>query len=65
MLKRKAMVSIPDAAEKLKLSSPTVSQAIQRLEKLGIASEVTGKQRDRHFCYVEYLNLLNADTEPG
>ncbi len=59
LAKRRAVVSIPDAAKTLGLSHPTVSHAVKLLEQLGILSETTGKQRDRVFSYVEYLETLS------
>lgn len=34
------------------------------LEDLGIAAEVTGKQRNRVFAYRQYLDILAEGTEP-
>lgn len=54
--------SITKAAEALEMSFPTVSKAVQQLEKLGILREATGKQRDRLYVYDEYLRILNDGT---
>ena len=34
------------------------------LEGANIASEITGKKRDRVFLYDRYLAILNEGTEP-
>jgi hypothetical protein len=34
------------------------------LVDLGIARELTGKRRNRVFCYEEYLKVLGEGTEP-
>ena len=46
------------------LSVPTVSKAIARLEQLGIAKEITGKQRGKMFAYDKYLEILTEGTDP-
>jgi len=55
-------------ASELGMSEPPVYQAFTRLQELGLAREITGRQRGRIYVYEEYLQLLNADTgqpEPG
>ena len=42
------------------LSYPSVSHAIERLEKMGIVRELTGRKRNRLFGYDAYLKILNA-----
>jgi hypothetical protein len=37
---------------------------LQALQHLGIAREITGKRRRRHFVYDAYLSILNEGTEP-
>lgn len=64
MLQQKPLIGINEAAEKLKMSQPTVAKSIQHLEELGIVRETTGRQRGRRFVYGEYLNILNRGTEP-
>ncbi len=62
-LQRHPLVSVPEAARDLRLSPPTVANAIRRLERLGILRETTGKQRGRLFVYDAYLAILNRGTE--
>ncbi len=64
ILQQKPLIGINEAAEKLKMSQPTVAKSIQHLEALGIVRETTGRQRGRRFVYGEYLNILNRGTEP-
>ena len=49
------------------LSAPTVAAALRLLEKLGIAREITGRQRGKVFSYERYLAVLREGTEepPG
>ena len=64
LIQQKPLTSISEAAEKLKLSPPTVAKSIEHLQQLGILRETTGRQRGRKFVYGEYLNILNRGTEP-
>ncbi len=64
LLRRFVVISIPHAAEALGLTWPTVNSAIERLESLGIAREVTGRARDRLYTYEAQLEILDAGTEP-
>jgi Fic family protein len=61
-LQHKAMCSIPTASKELELTQPTVTTALERLAKLGIVSEATGRQRDRMFVYDAYLGVLREGT---
>lgn len=63
LLRRQAIVSIPAAARELGLTQPTIAAAVERLVKLTIAREITGKQRDRQFVYSAYMSILNEGTE--
>jgi len=50
--------------EACNVSLPTVLRSLNTLEKLGIAQEITGKERHKIFVYQEYLTILNSGTEP-
>jgi Fic family protein len=63
-LRQRIVVSIPRAAAELGLTWPTVNAAMQRLETLGIAREMTGRARDRLYVYTRQLELLDGGTEP-
>lgn len=43
------------------LTTPTVTQGLLELEKLGLVRETTGKARGRVFAYARYLNALNEE----
>ena len=64
LLQQKPIIAIPDAAQRLGISAPTVSKSVQHMERLGILREITGKQRGRLFVYDEYLGILSRGTEP-
>jgi len=62
-LQRQPVLTIPNTAKALSLSAPTVAKAVENLERLGIAKEVTGRQRDRIYRYEAYVRMLNEGTE--
>jgi Fic family protein len=64
LARKKAVLSIPEAAKTLELTQPTVGSAVKLLEKLGILTETTGKQRDRQFLYGDYVKVL-SDGPPA
>jgi len=57
------VVTIPRIVKLLKTTKPTAGKAVQLLERLGVLTETSGKQRDRTFAYVAYLEKLRAGTE--
>jgi Fic family protein len=61
LFKEKVFLSIGTAERELNLSYPTVAKAMENLEKLGIAREFTGKQRNRLYSYDPYLDVLNEN----
>jgi Fic family protein len=63
LLQRKPITSVPIASKELNLSAPTVRSSIDKLVEIGLVKEITGKKRDRLFCYQSYLDILQADTE--
>jgi Fic family protein len=62
-LKARPVTSMQDVAERTGLSFPAASTAMELLVDLGIASELTGKRRNRIFAYDRYLAVLNEGTE--
>ena len=61
-LQRRVFLTVPEAAAMLPISVPTVRSAIDGIEALGIAHEVTGKGRNRVWVYGRYLEIL---SDPG
>ncbi len=57
------ILSIGGAAEKTGVSFPTVANAVEHMQRLGLLREITGKQRKRLFVYDPYLAILNEGTE--
>lgn len=64
LLRDSVVTSIPRAAKALDLTWPTVNSAMERLSDLGIATEITGRARDRLYAYRTQLDILNSGTEP-
>lgn len=58
------LLSVPKAQIELGLSAPTIRRAIDRLEKLGIIHETTGKQRHRRYLYTAFVRILEEGAEP-
>jgi len=47
------------------LTLATAAKAMEHLQELGAAEELTGRKRDRIFAYAGYLDLLNEGTGPS
>lgn len=63
-LEKKPLAVIPEMVKALGLTTPTVTAALQNLERVGIVRETTGKQRGRVYVYDAYLKILERGTEP-
>jgi Fic family protein len=62
-LQAKPLATIATLTQSTGLTTPTVTQALSELQKLGIVRETTGRARGRIFAYVRYLDALNAEIE--
>lgn len=62
-LQRRPLITISRLTEATGLSAPTAGKTLKDLVKLGIASETTGRKRNRVYAYREYLDRLNRGTE--
>lgn len=60
-LRRSIVTTIPGATDALGTSKPTVARALDELERIGIAREVTGRKRGRLYVYQAYMDILNSD----
>ena len=63
-MQKKPLIKISLAAKALGLSVPTVTSALAHLQRLQIANEITGRERDRIFAYTRYLDVVSEGTEP-
>jgi cell filamentation protein, protein adenylyltransferase len=61
-LQAKPLATIATLTQSTGLTTPTVTQALGELQKLGIVRETTGRARGRIFAYARYLDALNAET---
>jgi Fic family protein len=58
------LISIARAAQQTHISIPTVTAAFNRLQNLGIVSEITSRRRDKLYSYEQCRSILNEGTEP-
>lgn len=58
MLFLNPFVSLPGISNYLKITWPTAKAAVERLVKLEIVKEVSGRKRNRIYCAEELLNIL-------
>jgi Fic family protein len=65
VLRRRPYLTIPTASQETRLSSPTVIAAMETLVRMGMVQEISGRQRGRLYAYRDYLDLLEAGTEPA
>lgn len=63
-MQARPIATIQTVADALHISFPTASGALEKLVKLRIVRETTGKQRGRIYAYSDYLALLDRGTEP-
>ncbi len=63
-LKRRLLVSQKLLTAGTGLSPPTVNAALEALTRLGVAREITGRQRNRLYAYDGYLEILNEGAQP-
>ena len=60
-LRGRVAIRIPETAIACGTTKPTVARALEDLESLHVAREVTGKPRNRLYVYQRYLDILNKD----
>lgn len=63
-LRERPLISITEVCSRAEMTFPTASNGMATLQRLGIAEEITGRQRNRVFVYDRYLQILNEGTEP-
>ncbi|PLX88387.1 MAG: cell filamentation protein Fic [Desulfuromonas sp.] len=50
--------------KKTGVTPATVNKALGHLERLGIVKELTAQQRNRHFSYTAYIEIMSRGIEP-
>jgi Fic family protein len=63
MLPAHPVITLSLASDRLAVSKPTASKAIDALRQAGILRETTGRARGRVYAYHGYLQVLTRDTE--
>ncbi len=63
LLEKHCLLSLAMARKELGLSLPTVTQAMARLQRLGIVREISGKRRKLVFSYHAYWLLISKGME--
>jgi Fic family protein len=63
VLKKQPILSPGAVCKKLKLSFPTVNLAFDRLQKLEIVKEITGRKSYRLFAYDPYIKALTKGMD--
>jgi Fic family protein len=64
LMRTRPFLTASGATKLSKLTLPTVNATFERLVKLGILQEITGKKRGRVFAYKSYVDILNEGTQP-
>ena len=62
-LKTRPVLSLAEVCNRSGLSFPAAASAMQTLAGRGIVRELTGRPRNRLFCYDRYLSILAEGTE--
>ena len=63
LLRQRILVTSTRAGDELGLTWPTVQAALERLEKMEIVREVSGKKRNRLYEYTSQLHILNQGID--
>ncbi len=58
------ILTLKEVCKRTGISFPAAAKGMDAIIKLGLARELTGKQRNRVFVYDQYLSILNEGTEP-
>jgi ribosomal protein S25 len=60
VLRESFAITMPTLADRLEVSRPAAADALERLVALGVASEVTGRRRDRVYAYEAALSVAES-----
>jgi Fic family protein len=63
-LQRQPLATSGSLVKTTGLTPATVNKSLAHLERLGIVTELTNKQRGRVFSYARYIDILNEGMEP-
>jgi Fic family protein len=62
VLKARPVGTVAWLSKETKLSLPTVTSALRKMEEAGLVREITGHRRNRIFSYPRYLDILVEGT---
>ena len=63
-LRARPILNLKEVCKRTGISFPAAAKGMDAIIKLGLARELTGRQRNRVFAYDQYLSILNEGTEP-
>jgi len=63
-LRARPILTLKEVCKRTGISFPAAAKGMDAIIKLGLARELTGRQRNRIFVYDQYLSILNEGTEP-
>jgi len=63
-LRERPILTLKEVCKRTGISFPAAAKSMDAIIKLGLARELTGRQRNRVFVYDRYLSILNEGTEP-
>ena len=49
--------------DRTQLTPATINTCLRQLEQIGIVKELTGRKRNRLYGYMEYISIMNKETE--
>jgi Fic family protein len=61
----KPILSLPESCRRTGLFPATIGKAVRCLEANGVVREITGRQRNRLYCYTRFIEVLKKGTEPA
>jgi Fic family protein len=61
MLFLNPFISLPGVVSNLEVTWPTAKSSVDKLSRLGILKEVSGRKRNRIYCAEELLSILSAE----
>lgn len=63
-LRERPLITLNEVRHRSGMTFPTSASGMNALVGLGVASELTGRRRNRVFAYGRYLEIMNEGTEP-
>jgi Fic family protein len=64
-LQRQPIASAGTLVKATRLTPATVNKSLAHLERIGVISELTNRQRGRVFSYSHYVEILGTELAPN